>query len=65
MKKLNIDIFGVSKIRQPECNYFLSDEYRFVHPGLSDEYTGVGFLMNKQCGKTVCATVNAVTKLLW
>lgn len=51
MKILNIDVLEVSEMRWPECGDFRSDEYKVVHIGSSDRYTGVGFLMNKQCGK--------------
>jgi len=54
MKRLNIDILGVSETRWAENGDFWSDDYRVIYSGGERTgSTGVGVIINKKWGQQV------------
>lgn len=60
MRRIGIDILGLSEVRWPEEGDFWSDEFRVIHSGTAKErpgYGGVAIMLNKDFGRNVTGYV--------
>jgi len=53
MKRLNIDILGMSETKWKEEGDFWSDDYRVIYSGDKNSNTGVGIILSKEWGKRI------------
>jgi hypothetical protein len=53
MKRLNIDILGMSEIKRKEKGDIWSEDYRVTYSGDKNSNTGVGIILSKEWGKRV------------
>ncbi len=53
MRRMNLDVMGISEMRWPEEKDFWTDEYRMINTAGKKGQAGVGIIMNKVLGKRV------------
>ena len=53
MKRLNIDVLGMSEIKWKDEGDFWSDNYRVIYSGDKNSNTGVGIILTKEWGQKV------------
>jgi exonuclease III len=53
VKRLNIDILGMSEIKWKDKGDLSSDNYTVIYTGDKNSNTGVGIILNKDWGQRV------------